>query len=154
MEAKMEYYPDSGVYLLKLKLEENKNIKIGALGEKEFPAGYFFYAGTAQKNLQPRIKRHYSKDKKLHWHIDYLLNEAELIDDYVFELPRAGECFLTEFMKSKGAEVLIDGFGASDCSCSSHLLYFPIKKGDKIINILLKDLNIEKEFKEYQSRSD
>lgn len=150
----MEEYPDGGVYLLKLRIEENKNIKIGALGQNDFSAGYFFYAGTAQKNIQSRVKRHYSKDKKLHWHIDYLLNEAELIDDFIFELPRAGECFLTELMKLNGGQVLVDGFGASDCSCRSHLIYFSFEKGDIFINNILDELDIKKEFRKYQSRSD
>ncbi len=149
----MKDYPDSGVYLLKLKLEEDKNIEIGALGQKDFPAGYFFYAGTAQKNLKSRIKRHYSKEKKLHWHIDYLLKEAELINDYIFELPREGECFLAELMQLNGGQVLVDGFGASDCSCRSHLIYFSFEKGAIFSNNKLDELDLKKEFRKYQSRS-
>jgi Uri superfamily endonuclease len=149
----MKDYPDSGVYLLKLRLDKSKEIKIGALGQKDFPAGYFFYAGTAQKNLMSRIKRHYSKEKKFHWHIDYLLKEAELINDYIFELPREGECFLAELMQLSGGQVLVDGFGASDCSCRSHLIYFSFEKGDIFSNNKLDELDLKKEFRKYQSRS-
>jgi Uri superfamily endonuclease len=154
MEGIMIDYPDSGVYLLKLRLDNNREIKIGALGQKNFPAGYFFYAGTAQKNLKSRIRRHYSKDKKMHWHIDYLLKEAELIDDYIFELPRKGECFLAELMQSNGGQVLISGFGASDCGCKSHLFYFSFAQGEIFINNILNELDIKKEFRKYQSRND
>lgn len=149
----MDNYPAGGVYLLKLSLDENIDLKIGALGKKKFPAGYFFYAGTAQKNLESRIKRHYSKNKKLHWHIDYLLNKAKLLDDYIFKLPREGECFLADLMISNGGKVLIDGFGASDCSCRSHLIYFSFNEGDIFTNNILDKLDIEKEFRKYQSRS-
>lgn len=149
----MKDYQDSGVYLLKLRLDKNKEIKIGALGQKDFPTGYFFYAGTAQKNLKSRIKRHYSKEKKFHWHIDYLLKEAELINDYIFELPREGECFLVELMELNGGQVLVDGFGASDCSCRSHLIYFSFEKGDIFSNNKLDELDLKKEFRKYQSRS-
>ena len=87
-----------GVYLLKIYLSKNTIIKIGALGEIEFPQGYYFYAGSAQRNLPARVRRHYSEEKKYHWHIDYLLGAAELIDDFAFELPKQGECFLTDLM--------------------------------------------------------
>lgn len=145
----MKDYPESGVYLLKIKLNEQKSIKVGALGEQTFAAGYYFYSGTAQRNLKARIERHYSSDKKLHWHIDYLLAEAELIKDYFFELPREGECFLTQNLKDQGGRVIVKGFGASDCSCKSHLLYFSAAEVEGIIDLITEKQNLEKEFNQF-----
>lgn len=144
--SKFEDYPNGGVYLLKIYLAEKAEITIGALGKKEFPAGFYFYAGTAQKNLAARVKRHYSSEKKKHWHIDYLLKEAEIKDDYIFELPKNGECQLTQFLKKQGAEFILANFGASDCNCNSHLSYFPAKKIAEIVE-LLNDNNLEDKFK-------
>ena len=145
----MKAYPDGGVYILKIKLAREKEISVGALGKKIFKPGYYFYAGTAQRNLKARIDRHYSSDKKFHWHIDYLLAEAELKKDFIFEMPGKGECFLAETLKEKGGSTPISGFGASDCSCSSHLIYFSAAVGNKIVDELIKDRNLEKEFNEY-----
>lgn len=138
-------YPDGGVYLLKIYLAKEKDIKVGALGKNKFPAGYYFYAGTAQKNLSARIKRHYSSDKNNHWHIDYLLAEADLMNDYIFELPKKGECYLTDFLTGNGADFIVDGFGSSDCSCRSHLSYFSENEIDRIIK-LIETKNFVKDF--------
>ncbi len=149
----MKNYPDSGVYLLQLFLANKaEHVEVGALGKIEFPPGYYFYAGTAQKNLAARIKRHYSSDKKFHWHIDYLLDKALLENDFVFSLPREGECFLAELLKENGGKILADGFGASDCSCGSHLIYFPEQKGEKIVQGILNKLDLKEEFKKYKNR--
>jgi Uri superfamily endonuclease len=145
----MQNYPDGGVYILKIKLENKIEIKIGALGKKIFPPGYYFYAGTAQRNLKARIDRHYSSDKNYHWHIDYFLAEADIESDFIFELPGAGECFLARILIDNGGKTLIDGFGASDCSCSSHLIYFSAAVGNKIVEELIKNRNLKKDFNEF-----
>lgn len=145
----MQNYPDGGVYLLKIKLLKEKKIKVGALGEKIFAPGYYFYAGTAQGNLKARIERHYSSDKKFHWHIDYFLAEAELENDFYFKLPRAGECFLAQTLINNGGETPAAGFGASDCSCGSHLIYFSLFEGKEIVEDLIDARNIEKEFNQF-----
>lgn len=145
----MKVYPDAGVYILKIKLEEKSEIEIGALGKNTFVPGYYFYTGTAQRNLESRIKRHYSSDKKFHWHIDYFLAEAELEKDFVFELSGEAECFLAQILKENGGQTPVSGFGASDCSCGSHLIYFPAAAGSKIVEELTKDRNLAKEFNEF-----
>jgi len=145
----MKTYPDGGVYILKIRLEKKSKIEIGALGKKFFAPGYYFYTGTAQRNLEARIKRHYSRDKNFHWHIDYFLAEAELEKDFVFELSREAECFLAQILKENGGKTPVSGFGASDCSCGSHLIYFSEAVGSKIVEELIKDKNLEKEFNEF-----
>ncbi|TDO83303.1 Uri superfamily endonuclease [Halanaerobium saccharolyticum] len=146
----MQVYPDGGVYILKIKLEVEKKIEVGALGRKTFAPGYYFYTGTAQSNLKARVKRHYSSDKKFHWHIDYLLAEADLENDFVFELPGEGECFLARVLIENGGRTPAAGFGASDCSCDSHLIYFSLTTGSTILENLVKNNNLEAEFNDFK----
>ena len=145
----MKAYPDGGVYILKMRVENKKEIEIGALGNKTFSPGHYFYTGTAQRNLGARIKRHYSTDKNFHWHIDYFLAEAELKKDFVFELPGTGECFLAKTLIDRGGSTPVSGFGASDCSCGSHLIYFSLSEGKKVVEELVKNRNLAAEFNDF-----
>ena len=55
---------DSGVYLLRLQIDSDREICIGALGPVIFPAGIYVYVGSAMKNLSSRVARHLRKRKK------------------------------------------------------------------------------------------
>ena len=111
---------DRGSYILILRLPARKNIEIGKLGRLQFKAGYYLYAGSAQKNLTQRLERHRRERKNLFWHVDYLRAQAE----FHWALPiRTGddlECELASALK-KIAGWEVPGFGSSDCSCDSHL---------------------------------
>lgn len=116
---------DAGVYLLEMLLKEGKSLQIGKLGAWELLPGYYYYVGTAQQNLQSRVERHLRKEKTLHWHIDYLLDVAEVTQVYIWPGTREMECMLGEKMQIfPAAQIPVPGFGASDCNCLSHLLYF------------------------------
>lgn len=118
---------ESGIYLLEIYLEDRKRVEIGARGIFSFPAGYYYYCGSAQRNLKARIKRHYKKAtaKKMHWHIDYLLAETELISHFTWSREAEDECRLAGYLgQNLGGEILVPGFGASDCKCQAHLFYF------------------------------
>jgi len=108
-------------YQLTIKVEEEIEIIIGRLGTFLFPKGIYIYTGSSKKNLEHRIMRHQSKDKKLYWHIDYLLQspKCNIID---IKLSEVSECELNQSINGK---IIIPGFGASDCNrkCSSHLKY-------------------------------
>jgi Uri superfamily endonuclease len=105
-----------------------QKIKVGKLGVFEFPHGYYVYIGSALNNLEARIARHFSKRKKKHWHIDYLLANAEIID---FFISQKKECELnSKVFEIPGAMIPVEKFGSADCSCKSHLAYFkenPVK---------------------------
>ncbi|MCP4265694.1 MAG: DUF123 domain-containing protein, partial [Candidatus Brocadiaceae bacterium] len=57
-----------GIYALIIRLSKKKEIEIGRLGTFVFPKGYYVYTGSAQNGLEKRINRHYSSEKKFHWH--------------------------------------------------------------------------------------
>ena len=71
-----------------LKLKKDISVKIGKLGICNFSKGDYIYTGSANKNIEARVDRHRMKNKKLHWHIDYLLHDknVELVDVKLFEL--------------------------------------------------------------------
>jgi Uri superfamily endonuclease len=108
-----------GVYATVFKLREPKSIEIGALGELRFETGKYVYVGSAMNNVEKRIERHFSTDKKKHWHIDYFSVEAERAGYMIYSRDSEFECVLAGMMAEIGEPV--DGFGSSDCSCNSHL---------------------------------
>ena len=79
--------------------------------------------GSAKRGLNARIDRHKRNDKKLHWHIDFLLaaKSAKVTSVDTFEFREGGECALNQ---SIIGEHIVRGFGASDCrnGCKSHLV--------------------------------
>ena len=110
-----------GSYILLIKVDRLKNIRIGSLGIMEFRPGYYAYIGSALNTIEKRVKRHLSKKKKLFWHIDYLLQEAEVIKVFLLECSEKLECVIAGKMVKSFQEV--PKFGCSDCRCKSHLFY-------------------------------
>ena len=113
---------ESGIYIIKIGLSRRQKIKIGALGKLDFEKGKYYYVGTAQNSLEKRIQRHLSKNKKLFWHLDYLLDNkyAEIEKIFVINREKEYECFVfNEFFDGRSA---VKNFGSSDCNCYSHLL--------------------------------
>jgi Uri superfamily endonuclease len=113
-----------GTYCLIIRLKKNSQIKVGKKGEMEFKSGYYVYVGSALNSLEARIKRHLRDEKKLFWHVDYLLEvkDAE-INDVQFVLSDVKlECKIASQISKNSAP--ISGFGCSDCKCDSHLFYF------------------------------
>jgi len=116
---------DSGLYLLVFYLPESQDLKIGSRGVFTFQQGYYVYTGSAKRNLHARLSRHMRKKKTLRWHIDYLSVEAQCIAHFAFFEPIFTECELNRrIVNLQGATMPVKGFGSSDCSCFSHLVYF------------------------------
>lgn len=111
-----------GCYCLIIDLDNSAKIKIGKLGKIDFKKGTYVYVGSAMNYLEARINRHLSSDKKLHWHIDYLLKKAKVSDVIYNESTKKVECELSQHINRKASG--IEDFGCSDCGCNSHLYYF------------------------------
>jgi Uri superfamily endonuclease len=111
-----------GVYCIIIEVKKDSIVKIGALGRIKFRKGLYCYVGSALNSLEKRIKRHLSKSKKLHWHIDYLLKNKNTEVKKVFykESGKKEECRVASFV-SKNSIGQIKNFGCSDCKCKSHL---------------------------------
>lgn len=116
-----------GCYCLIINLNESQKIRIGKkLGKIKFKRGYYVYVGSAMNSLESRIKRHLSDEKKMHWHVDYLLKKAKISDVIYNESAKKVECELSQYISTKSEG--IQDFGCSDCECESHLYYFKTKK--------------------------
>jgi Uri superfamily endonuclease len=116
---------NSSLYQLILRLPKRSRIRVGRLGTFDFPAGFYVYTGSAKRGLFSRIQRHRSENKKRFWHIDYLLAKAQIHDVRVFRNSDLSECDLARRVASKPeAKIIAPGFGASDCRCQSHLVFF------------------------------
>lgn len=114
-----------GAYHLVIHLAKRTTLRVGRLGQFAFPAGYYVYTGSAMGGLEARLARHRRRRKTLHWHIDYLLRRAELVDVVVIPSERSIECERNlRVLRMEGAEVVAPGFGSSDCRCSAHLAWF------------------------------
>ncbi|SNZ05492.1 endonuclease-3 [Natronoarchaeum philippinense] len=114
-----------GTYALLVELPEPISPPIGALGTHELPAGWYAYVGSALgAGGFSRIDRHRrvaaGEHDVRHWHVDYLLgHEATTLRDAVRAPGREIECPVARALPAGP----VDGFGASDCDCRSHLAY-------------------------------
>jgi len=110
-----------GSYILLIPLPKGQMIKAGSLPEIYFPGGCYAYVGSAMGGFKSRLNRHHRKNKKPHWHIDYLLDRASIGSVILIETEARAECAIAQALSSQFDGV--PGFGASDCGCRSHLFF-------------------------------
>ena len=110
-----------GIYVLIIQVNEGIDVDVGAVGKIAFKKGLYAYVGSAQTNLEKRIRRHFRKDKPTFWHVDYLLDNgaAKIVKVFFKDANKTEECAIAKVIGEKGAP--IGGFGCSDCNCKSHL---------------------------------
>jgi sugar fermentation stimulation protein A len=113
-----------GLYVLVLRQRrELLRTRIGALGLREFPRGYYCYTGSARGGLRGRLARHLCRSgKSLHWHIDYLRRRTAIAGLACWP-GGVGECDLADAVRALGGAP-VPRFGCSDCDCPSHLYRF------------------------------
>ena len=134
---------NSGIYFLLIRNKKKFSLIIRKK-EYFFPYGFYVYVGSAQKNLRQRIERHIRREKKKHWHIDYLLEFTKIIEVKVLtNQPKEKELFFAEDFLKISDFIPVPKFGASDSKAESHLTGFKTKQ--KIINS-----NIWKQLKKYE----
>lgn len=109
-------------------LDERVSLAVGRLGRFTFAPGYYVYAGSAHGpgGLSARLARHRRREKRRHWHVDYLLARARLAEAWTVVSEGRLECAWAQaVMGMPGAQVPVPRFGASDCRCPAHLVFFP-----------------------------
>lgn len=136
-----------GTYILILCLEYDTKIRVGKLGNMEFKPGYYIYIGSALNSIENRVERHFSRTKKLWWHIDYLTVKANPL--YAICIPESDsspeispysgikeECLIAKSL----SELMdpVDKFGSSDCKCSAHLLRSKKEPHEDVMNMLIE----------------
>ncbi len=118
--------PQGGTYVVVLWLRTACEATIGRLGGRppiRFPHGYYTYTGSAKGGLTARLHRHLHGASTRHWHLDYLRPQARVLAWCAFADNRYPECALAQTLLPWG-DVVCQRFGASDCSCPAHLVYY------------------------------
>jgi Uri superfamily endonuclease len=136
---------DKGSYILVLGLPEKRKISTGSLGAIDFKAGNYAYVGSALGGLESRLNRHLRSNKRLHWHIDYLLQEADICSIVICRTDERNECDIARALGSRFESV--KNFGSSDCRCPSHLFRGGGEMAEEII-AALRELGLEPELRE------
>jgi len=110
-----------GIYVVIAELPEAMDIQIGRRKKDHFDTGFYCYVGSALSGLEKRLARHLGNRKRLHWHIDYLLNVATVRAIVYAETSQKKECLIAHALSGKLASK--SNFGCSDCNCPSHLFF-------------------------------
>ena len=111
----------SGIYVVITELPKTMDIQIGRRKKDHFETGFYGYVGSALSGLEKRLARHLGNRKRLHWHIDYLLNVATVRAVVHAETTQKKECLIAHALSGKLASK--SNFGCSDCNCPSHLFF-------------------------------
>lgn len=115
-------------YILIIYLDNDLTIKIGSLGEVFFREGYYVYVGSGGTNVYKRISRHFRREKRVRWHIDYLTSYIPPKLAYIISADEKDVAsVLYEYYP------YVKGFGSSDSIFPSHLFY--LKDEKEIVNL-------------------
>ncbi|RBI64508.1 DUF123 domain-containing protein [halophilic archaeon] len=122
---------ERGTYTLLVELRSHAEIAFGARGDRDLPAGWYAYTGSAfGSGGFSRVERHERVARgdhdARHWHVDYLLGHpASRLADDARTAERDVECDVARRLGADGpvadAIPAVSGVGASDCDCRSHL---------------------------------
>lgn len=104
-----------GAYLLLIRLDQKVSIKDRWVLE----AGLYVYVGSAMNGLLQRVARHLKKEKRKHWHIDYLLERAKILGAIMLPSEESLEESISKMLAEKfdGPR----GFGSSDLKVRTNL---------------------------------
>jgi len=137
-----------GSYFLVMRLDGDRTIKTKAR-EFSLRKGYYVYVGSAMNSLEKRVERHFSREKRFHWHIDYLLKEAKLLRAYLIPSDVRLEEALSLEVSRHGEPV--NGFGAGDVKLTTNLYRFD-EEPDGVLVEILNRLGLE--WKRVKSREE
>jgi Uri superfamily endonuclease len=117
-----------GTYALVFQCSAPFQAVAGKLGAVFLTSGYWIYVGSAfgPGGLRSRLSHHLQPSHRPHWHLDYIKNGLSSVEIWTTTdaIKREHE-WVAIFSTFNGATRPIDGFGASDCTCRSHLIHLP-----------------------------
>ena len=116
-----------GTYALILANDSVQVVTVGRLGTLELRPGWYVYVGSAlgPGGLAARVGRHIRIEKKRRWHIDYVRPLAELREVWFTRGTENVECqWAGKLAQLSTAALPFQRFGASDCRCAAHLIWF------------------------------
>ncbi|MEN8184903.1 MAG: GIY-YIG nuclease family protein [Myxococcota bacterium] len=114
----------AGTYVLILQVSSSRRARIGALGSIDLAPGFYAYVGSARGpgGLAARVAHHRRRSASPHWHIDYLRRHASLREVWLTaSRSHLEHCWAQALASASHTRIPLERFGASDCSCASHL---------------------------------
>ena len=118
----------SGTYLLLMRLSRGQSLNVGRLGSFKFRRGWYLYVGSAfgPGGVAARCNHHRRVSARPRWHVDYLRLAAPLRAIWFCHAQEPLEHRWAGALAGElGLEAPVEGFGASDCDCPSHLFHLP-----------------------------
>lgn len=115
-----------GTYALILSAAADDLLQIGWLGQLHVRAGFYVYVGSAfgPGGVRARLAHHCRRAARPHWHIDYLRVVAHPTAVwYTYDTLRREHQWAAVLQQTRGASIPLQRFGASDCTCASHLYF-------------------------------
>jgi Uri superfamily endonuclease len=114
-----------GIYVLWLRTTLKRSFTVGKAGHLPLTGGYLAYVGSAMGpgGLKSRLAHHLCPSPKPHWHIDYIKAHATIEQIWVLPQTTLDEHTIATALVAVGGRPL-GRFGASDCSCDTHLFKF------------------------------
>lgn len=114
---------ERGSYALVIELPAACSLAAGRLAPVMLPAGLYVYCGSALGGLRARVARHLRAEKRVHWHVDYLLERGTVAEVWIARCTERLECLLARHLAAHAeGSLAIPRFGASDCRCPGHLV--------------------------------
>ncbi|MEM4498710.1 MAG: GIY-YIG nuclease family protein [Sulfolobales archaeon] len=135
-----------GVYYLVIELVQDLIVNVGRLGSLNLTKGTYVYVGSGKGpgGIYKRVLRHYSKSKKVFWHIDYLTvsNYVKVVNAVVVAENTLNESSLTMLVGiDECFKPVAEGFGCSDVRNDRTHLFKYICHHDVIDYLIRKLIN-------------
>ena len=131
----MDRYP-KGTYVLRIELEEEEELEIGSLGSFRLSGSYLYVGSALGPGGLKRVTRHIEvasgEQEGGHWHVDYLTDAGKVAETWLIPAEADIECQLAGTLADYFSQP-VEGFGASDCSCYSHLFTYEPEKKEELI---------------------
>ncbi len=140
---------EPGSYLLWYFLSRGQDIEVGRLGPQFFRRGWYAYCGSAfgPGGLRGRLRHHLGETAKPHWHIDYFKAYASLRKLWLCAGINMEHDWSRMLVEELGGELPCHGFGASDCQCRSHFVYFPSQLSIRAASSAISNINKIKRYR-------
>lgn len=115
--------PLAGTYAVILRSRSRAAVEIGRWGRLDLVPGYYIYVGSAfgPGGVRARVLHHCRRNKRRHWHIDYLREFMRPVSVWCnYDGQRREHRWAAVFSRMTGVSS-VPGLGCSDCKCESHL---------------------------------
>lgn len=133
-----------GVYYLVIELTQDLMLNAGRLRNLNLTKGTYVYVGSGRGpgGIYKRVLRHYSKSKKVFWHIDYLTvsDDVKVVNAIAIAENTLNESSLVRLVGMDDCfKPTAEGFGCTDVRSDKTHLFKYICDHD-VVNYLIRKL--------------